>query len=143
MILKVYQNIEEKARELLAQVYGLDGYYDTVQKVVAGQASEDEKESIRRIGEHIGYNNTKIENFEEYHAQSGIGNALKAFSFLIAVTMVLLIFNSMHLAIAENTRELGMLRCIVMNYQQTGLIVFLENTLYCILGYGIGIAFGN
>lgn len=135
--------IEEKARELLAQAYGLDGYYDAVQRVVHGQASEEEKEIVRRIGENIGYNHTKTENFEEYLSNSQIGTALKAFSLLLAVTMVLLVFNSMHLTIAENTRELGMLRCIGMNYRQTGLIVFLENILYCILGYGIGIGFGN
>lgn len=30
-----------------------------------------------------------------------------------------------------------------MDYKQTGLVVFMENIVYCILGYGIGIAFGN
>lgn len=57
--------------------------------------------------------------------------------------MVILIFNSMHLTIVENTKEPGMFRWMGMNYRQTGLIVFTENIFYCILGYGIGIVFGN
>lgn len=135
--------MEEKARELLAQMYGLKDYHNTAYNVVHGQASEEEKEIIRKIGGSIGYNHSKTENFEEYQSQSGLGNTLKAFSILLSVTMILLVFNSMHLTIAENTRELGMLRCIGMNYRQTGLIVFIENFLYCILGYGLGIIFGN
>lgn len=131
-----------KVRELLAEPYGID-YFETVQKAVNGRASEEEKDALERIGGKIGYNPSKTENIEEYESQSEIGNALKAFVVLIAVAMVLLIFNSMHLTIAENTRELGMLRCIGMDYRQTGLVVFSENIFYCILGYGIGIAFGN
>lgn len=132
-----------RSHELLAQFYGLDGYYDTSRKVVSGQASEEEIELIRRINRNTVSNNAKWENFVEYGFQSESGNALKALPILLAVSMILLIFNSMHLAIAENTRELGMLRCIGMNYRQTGLIVFLENFFYCILGYGIGIVLGN
>ncbi|MBD5534952.1 MAG: FtsX-like permease family protein [Lachnospiraceae bacterium] len=134
--------LEMKARELLAEPYGID-YFDTLQKALNGQASEEEKDVLGRIGGKIGFNSSKTENIEEYESQSGLGNALKAFVVLIAVAMVLLIFNSMHLTIAENTRELGMLRCIGMDYRQTGLVVFSENIFYCILGCGIGVAFGN
>ena len=135
--------IENKGRELLAQFYGLDGYFNTVQRVVNGQASEEEIEAVRKINNQIVFSHSKSENIEEYQSQSETGNVLKALAILLAVTMVLLIFNSMHLSIVENTRELGMLRCIGMNYRQTGFIVFAENVCYCILGYGIGIVFGN
>ncbi len=135
--------VEDKAREALARMYGLDDYHDTAYRVVNGQASEKEKEIVQRINRQIGSNHSKTENIEEYHSQSQIGKTLKAFVLLIAVAMVFLIFNSMHLTIAENTRELGMLRCIGMDYRQTGLIVFTENIFYCVLGYGIGILFGN
>lgn len=135
--------ISNKGRELLAQIYGLDGYFNTVQRVVSGQASEKETETIRKINSQIEFSHGKSENIEEYQSQSETGNVLKALAILLAVSMVLLIFNSMHLSIVENTRELGMLRCIGMNYRQTSLIVFTENVCYCILGYGIGIAFGN
>ncbi len=132
-----------KAQELLARIYGLNGFNDTLQKIGNKQASEEEIEIIRRINRNTVSNNAKWENFVEYGFQSESGNALKALPILLAVSMILLIFNSMHLAIAENTRELGMLRCIGMNYLQTGLIVFFENFFYCILGYGIGIVLGN
>ncbi len=132
-----------KGQELLARVYGLDGYLNTVQKVGSGQVSEEELEVVKKINRQVGFNSSKEENIEEYQLQSETGNVLKALAILLAVTMVLLIFNSMHLSIVENTRELGMLRCIGMNYRQTGFIVFAENVCYCILGYGIGIVFGN
>ncbi len=135
--------ISNKGRELLAQFYGFDGYFNTVQRVVNGQASEKETEAIRKINNQIVFSHSKSENIAEYQLQSESGNVLKALAILLAVTMVLLIFNSMHLSIVENTRELGMLRCIGMNYRQTGFIVFAENVCYCILGYGIGIVFGN
>lgn len=135
--------VEEKARESLAQIYGLAGYQDTIQRVVYGQASEEEEEIVRRINGNIGSNTSKEENIEEYRIKSQTGNAVKAFVILIAVAMVLLIFNSMYLTIAENTKELGMLRCIGMDYKQTGLIIVAENAFYCVLGYGIGILFGN
>lgn len=131
-----------KARELLAELYGID-YYDTIYKVANGNVSEEEKDVLGRISGKIESNHSKTENIEEYALQSEAGKALKAFVILIAVAMVFLIFNSMHLTIAENTRELGMLRCIGMDYRQTGLVVFTENIIYCILGYGIGVAFGN
>ena len=134
---------EDNAKELLARIYGLDSYYDTARNVFSGQASEEEREAVRRVGEKFGDNHSKTENIEEYRSQSEAGNALKALAVVLAVTVVLLIFNSMHLTIAENTRELGMLRCIGMNYRQTGLIIFAENIFYSILGYGIGIVFGN
>lgn len=135
--------IEDKVHELLAQVYGLDGYYDTIRRIGNDQASEEEKEIIRRIHRNSVFNASKWENNLEYGSQSEIGNVLKALPILLAVSMILLIFNSMYLTITENTRELGMLRCIGMNYRQTGLIVFVENMFYCIIGYGIGIVFGN
>ena len=135
--------LENKAQELLARIYGLDGFSDTSRKVVSGQASEEEGEIVRRINRNTVFNNSKWENNEEYLFQSETGNVLKALPILLAVSMILLIFNSMHIAIAENTRELGMLRCIGMNYWQTGLIIFAENIFYCILGYGLGIVFGN
>lgn len=134
--------LETKARELLAEIYGMN-YYDAIQKGMAGQNSEEEAEILRRIGRSVGTNHTKEENILEYGSQSEIGIALKAFAILIAVAMVLLIFNSMHLTIVENTRELGMLRCIGMDYKQTGLLIFAENFFYCITGYGIGMLFGN
>lgn len=134
--------LDMEARELLAGLYGID-YYDTIHKVANGQASEEEKDVLGRIGEKIGSNHSKTENIEEYELQSETGKALKASVILIAIATVFLIFNSMHLTLAENTRELGMLRCIGMDYKQTGLVVFVENIVYCILGYGIGIAFGN
>ncbi len=135
--------IQDTVRELLAQLYGLENYRDTVNRIVHGQASERESELIREIGGKFGYNHIKEENVEEYLLNAPVGSALKAFAFLLAAAMVLLVFNSMHLAITENTRELGMLRCIGMDYRQTALIIFLENILYCIFGYGIGIVFGN
>ncbi|MBD5531070.1 MAG: ABC transporter permease [Lachnospiraceae bacterium] len=135
--------LEYKAQELLARIYGLDSFNDTSRRLVSGQASEEEGEIVRRINRNTVFNNSKWENFVEYGYQSENVNLLKALPILLAVSMILLIFNSMHLAIAENTRELGMLRCIGMNYRQTGLIVFFENLFYCILGYGIGIVFGN
>ncbi len=135
--------LEDKAKELLARTYGLDSYYDTARKVFSGQASEEERETVKRVGEKFGYNHSKTENIEEYRLQSEVGNALRALAIVLAVTVVLLIFNSMHLAIVENTKELGMLRCIGMNYRQTGMIICAENMFYCILGYGIGIFFGN
>lgn len=138
---KIYE-LDRKARELLAEPYGID-YYDTVQRALDGQATEEEKDVLGKIGERIGFNHSKTENIEEYASQSETGKVLKTFVILIAVAMVFLIFNSMHLTIAENTRELGMLRCIGMDYRQTGLVVFTENIFYCILGYGIGVAFGN
>lgn len=131
-----------KARELLAELYGID-YYDTIYKVANGNVSEEEKDVLGRISGKIESNHSKTENIEEYALQSEAGKALKAFVILIAVAMVFLIFNSMYLTIAENTRELGMLRCIGMDYRQTGLVVFTENIIYCILGCGIGVAFGN
>lgn len=134
--------LDMKARELLAELYGIN-YYDTIQRAPNGQASEEEKDVLGKIGEKIGSNHSKAENIAEYVSQSETGKALKAFVILIAVAMVFLIFNSMHLTIAENTRELGMLRCIGMDYRQTGLVVFTENIFYCILGYGIGVVFGN
>ena len=134
--------LDMKARELLAELYGID-YYDTIQRALNGQATEEEKDVLGKIGERIGFSHSKTENIAEYASQSEAGKALKAFVILIAVAMVFLIFNSMHLTIAENTRELGMLRCIGMDYRQTGLVVFTENIFYCILGYGIGVAFGN
>lgn len=138
---KIYE-LEMQAREALAELYGID-YYDTIHKVADGQASDEEKDILRRIGEKIGNNHSKIENIEEYELQSETGKALKASVILIAVAMVFLIFNSMHLTIAEDTRELGTLRCMGMNYKQAGLLVFAENIFYCILGYGMGIALGN
>lgn len=141
----IEENLEimEKGQELLAQMYGIDSFWDTVQGVVSGQGSEEELEVVRKINRQVVSSSSKIENFLEYQSQSETGNVLKALTILLAAAMVLLIFNSMHLTIAENTRELGMLRCIGMNYRQTGFIVFAENVCYCILGYGIGIVFGN
>ncbi|MDE6419585.1 MAG: ABC transporter permease, partial [Lachnospiraceae bacterium] len=140
---EIVMELEDRAKELLARSYGLEGYSDTARKVFSGQASEEEREAVKRVGEKIGYNHSKTESIEEYRSQSEAGNALKALAIVLAVTVVLLIFNSMHLTIVENTKELGMLRCIGMNYRQTGLIIFAENIFYCILGYGIGIVFGN
>ncbi|MCM1539571.1 MAG: ABC transporter permease [bacterium] len=137
-------DIEDRARNLLAQVHGADrSFTEMFQSVAGGQTSEEEKELVREINQQIGLNYDKNTNSLEYQSQSTAGNALKAVALLIAVAMILLIFNSMHLTIAENTKELGMLRCVGMDYRQTGLIIFTENICYCILGYVGGIVLGN
>ncbi|MCM1539191.1 MAG: ABC transporter permease [bacterium] len=132
----------DESCQMLGALYGID-YWESMHRVVAGEAGEEEAALLRKINQNVGTNSVKMENIQEYESQSQIGNALKGFVVLIAVALVFLIFNSMYLTIAENTRELGMLRCIGMDYRQTGLIIFAENICYCLIGYWIGILFGN
>ena len=101
---EIVMEVEDKAKELLARIYGLEGFYDTSRKVVSGQASEEEGEIVRRINRNTVSNNSKWENNEEYEYQSETGNLLKALAILLAVSIILLIFNSMHLTIVENTK---------------------------------------
>lgn len=136
--------VNRRARIWVAQnLYGVEDYYGMIDQHLYGQVSEEEMASVREVGTRFEGNSLKSASITDYEDQSVAGNALKSVALVLVVSMILLIFNSMYLTIAENTRELGMLRCIGMDYRQTGLIILAENGFYCISGYGIGIAFGN
>lgn len=136
-------DVRWKCMEILALLYDVD-YNSAIEKMIKGEEiTEQQAEIVKYIGESIIFNNDKIQAYTELENNSVIGQALRILVLLIAVAIALLIFNSMHLAIAENTRELGILRCIGMDCRQTGLLVFAENAFYCLSGYIIGISCGN
>lgn len=136
-------DIRKKCMEIFSELYSVD--HDLVsRKVLNGiEVTENEKEVVKCAGDSVTYNDDKIKAYTELSNRSEVGQALRMLVILIAIAMVLLIFNNMHLNIAENTRELGMLRCIGMDSIQTGILIFAENFIYCLLGYGIGVILGN
>lgn len=123
----------------------LNEKYATIsEKLKKGEKlSTKEQEQYDSMQFKVMLNNIKLEALEKKNTGTFQFVMIIVMALIVAVSMALLVYNSINLLVAKRIRDYSMLRCIGMNKKQLRKILWGEISLYALLGIAVGIVMGN
>lgn len=135
---------EEKIFGVMNEMYSLINpqYNQLYENSLVHLNTEKESEEFLDIRSKVKINEKKAEAYLEKEEYSSIGIGVKLISLVIAISMVLLVFNSINLMVIEKIKQYGALRCIGMSKKQLLKIMLWEVVVYSLVGITIGILLG-
>ena len=105
--------------------------------------STKEQEQYDSMQSKVILNDMKLEVLEKKNTGNLQFVMMIAMALIVAVAMVLLVYNSINLLVAKRIRDYSMLRCIGMNKKQLRKMLWGEMSLYALFGIVAGIVMGN
>lgn len=137
---------EEKVEELVKTLRSLVNpkYDKLLKKENSGEVlTKTEKKQYEEIQEKIYENISKKEIIEDSKIANEQFYLLIVMALVIAVAMILLIYNNINLLTKKRMHDYSILRCVGMNQKYLGKMLWIEIVCYAGIGIALGLLLGN
>lgn len=137
---------EEKVEELVETLRSLVNpkYDKLLKKQNSGEVlTKTEKKQYEEIQEKIYENISKKEIIEDSKIANEQFYLLIVMALVIAVAMILLIYNNINLLTKKRMHDYSILRCVGMNQKYLGKMLWIEIVCYAGIGIALGLLLGN
>lgn len=127
----------------------IEGDYDTEMTVDAEYAIKDilavhnAEKAKSFFKDCIIDNEQKTMNYDEKGTFTSVSLGVFAISVIIAVCMIIFVYNSLNISLIQKLDNLAVMRCIGMNNRQLAQMVISEAVLLANISYIAGVAAGN
>ncbi len=133
------------SREAYAENFALVSDYQVYVQFADGVAVDDGKAAVQTVASAVP--SIKVQTLDETadDLKGQLDQILALITALLALTVIISLFgvaNTMLLSIYERTREIGLLRAVGLDRQQTRRMIRAEATIIAVFGALLGVALG-
>ncbi|MCI5620802.1 MAG: ABC transporter permease, partial [Lachnospiraceae bacterium] len=152
----MYTSYDGAIAQMNAYHFKHDQQYDSVAVLLDKNSNDTEKimdlvvQIMDKYGEgekfyanHIKFNEYRLEIFNNEGAYRGVRMTFYGIAVFIACCLVLFVYHTISMGMAEKIRQYGTMRCIGLDHIQLIKLMGMEMSLYALLGLILGILSGN